>query len=387
MEKLIKTSNWIEINLDNLEYNFKGIKKRLPEGTKICMVVKSNAYGHGAVELSRIYEEYGADYLAVARVKEALELRNNGIKLPILNLGYTSPIAVEESIKQNVSMTIFDYEFAKEISEKAKSLGMDAKVHIKLDTGMSRLGYVVSNDNIEDIAQEIKKIGELENITVEGIYTHFATADAENKEFENLQMSRFSDVLGELEKLNILPKYRHCSNSAEILDEEERYNMVRPGIIQYGVYPSDEVKHTIDLKPVMVFKAKVTNVKIVQPGTSISYGRTYFTTVVEKIATIAIGYTDGFLRGRKNPYVYIKGVKCPVVGRICMDQTMVRVPMDLDVNIDDDVTIFGDENVSVDDVAIECDTISHEVMCKIGRRVERIYIKNGEIINAVSYLR
>lgn len=386
MDNRISVSNWVEINLDNLEYNFRGIKNKLPDNTKMCMVIKSNAYGHGAVELAKFYEELGADFLAVARTREAIELRQNGISLPILNLGYTNPNAIEESVSMDISMTVFEYEFVKKIDMIAAKQGKKAKVHIKLDTGMSRLGYVVLDDLVDDIYSEIEKISKLENVIIEGVYTHFATADAKNKEFENLQMHRFSEMIEKLEANDIIPQYIHCSNSAEILDTDERYNMVRPGIIQYGSYPSNEVSYTIDIRPVMSFKAKVTNVKILSPGTSISYGRTYFTTVREKIVSIAVGYTDGFLRGRRNPYVYINGEKCSVVGRICMDQCMVRVPMEMDVKIDDDVLIFGEELVTVSDVARDCDSIEHEIMCRIDRRVQRIYKRNNEIVKIVDYL-
>ncbi len=380
-------SNWLEINLDNLEYNFKGIKNKLPKGTKMCMVIKSNAYGHGAVEIAKFYEELGADFFAVARTGEALELRKNEIKLPILNLGYTNPNWIADSIKNDVSFTLYNYEFAEKINSIARAIGKKAKVHIKLDTGMSRLGYVVMEGKEDEIIQDIQKINKLDNIDIEGIYTHFATADARNKEFENLQMDRFSKMIKILEEMDIKPKYIHCSNSAEILDTDERYNMVRPGIIQYGIYPSNEVCYSIDLKPVMSFKAKVSNVKILDAGTSISYGRIYFTTVREKIVSISVGYADGFTRGRRNPYVYIKGERCPIVGRICMDQCMVRVPMDMDVKMDDDVLIFGEELITVVDVARDCDTIEHEVMCNIDRRVPRAYIKDKKVIKVVDYLK
>lgn len=386
MDDVLRGSDWLEINLDNIEYNLQGIKNKLPEDVKICMVIKANAYGHGAVELASLYQKLGVDFLAVARTREAIELRHNKINLPILNLGYTNPVSIEDSIKNDISMTIFRYNFAKEINETAKRLGKCAKVHIKLDTGMSRLGYVVLADRIDEIKLEIQKINNLEYIDIEGIYTHFATADAENKEFENLQIQRFSEMINSLENIGIKPKYIHCSNSAEILDTEEKYNMVRVGIIQYGIYPSDEVSREIDLKPVMSFKTKVSNVKVLNPGTSISYGRTYFTTVIEKIVSIAVGYADGFLRGRRNPYVYIHGEKCPVVGKICMDQCMVRVPMKMDVRINDDVLIFGEELVTVGDIARDCDTIEYEIMCRIDRRVQRVYTRDDEIVKITDYL-
>lgn len=378
--------NWVEIDLGSILYNLNGLRKKLPESTKVCMVIKSNAYGHGSAKLAKFYEENGVDFLAVARAREAFELRKAGVSLPILNLGYTNLANVEECIKQNVSMTVFNYEFAEEVNRIAKKINKTAKIHLKMDTGMSRLGYVVLENDVNAIVEEIEKISNLDFIEIEGMYTHFATADASNKEFEELQTGRFATMVEELEKKGLRPAYVHSSNSAEILDMEEKYDMVRIGIVQYGLYPSDEVKRSVDLKPAMSFKAKVSNIKILNPGTSISYGRIYFTTVKEKIATITVGYADGFLRGRKNPYVFIKGVKCSIVGRICMDQCMVRVPMDMDIHIDDDVLIFGKEDVTVDDIAHDCDTINYEVLCDVSRRVPRVYIQNGEIVDIVDYL-
>ena len=382
----INDSNWLEINLDAIEHNFRGLRNRLPKNTSMCMVLKSNAYGHGAVKLATLYEDLGADFFAVARSREGLELRKNNIKLPILNLGYTNISSIQANIDNNISMTVFSYEFANKINEFAKKLNKKAKIHIKLDTGMSRLGYVILDNKLDEIIGEIKKINDLEFVEIEGIYTHFATADAKNKEFENLQMHRFSEVINALKNIDIEAKYIHCSNSAEILDTEESYNMVRVGIIQYGIYPSNEVSKSVDLKPAMSFKAKVSNVKTLQAGTSISYGRIYFTTVFEKIVTVAVGYADGFLRSRRNPYVYIKGQKCQVVGRVCMDQCMVRVPMEIDVQVDDDVLIFGEDQITLEDIARDCDTIGYEVMCKIDRRVQRVYIKNNKVVDVVDYL-
>ena len=386
MSELIKYANWVEIDLDALEYNFKGIKNKVPDGVRMCMVIKSNGYGHGAVRIAKFYEEIGADFLAVARTQEGLELRDNGISLPILNLGYTDALEISEAIEGNISMTVFDYETAKKINEEAGKIGKKANIHIKLDTGMSRLGFLVYDKYRDDAVEETVKISQLENINIQGVFTHFANADEKIKEFERIQFDRFKDTVDALGKKGIVPEYIHCSNSAEILDTDEEYNMIRPGIIQYGVYPSDEIVKSVDIKPVMTFKAKVTNVKMLDAGISISYGRTYFTTSREKIVSIAVGYADGFLRGRSKPYVTINGVNCPVVGRICMDQCMAKVPKDMDVNIGDVVTIFGQGGSSVNEIASSCNTIEHEVLCNINRRVPRIYKRNGEIVDIVNYL-
>ena len=386
MSLINNSVNWVEVDLDAILYNLNGLRKKLPSQTKVCMVVKSNAYGHGSAKLAKFYEENGVDFLAVARAREAFEIRKAGVTIPILNLGYTNLPTVEDCIKNNVSMTIFDYEYAKKINDIAKKINKTAKIHLKMDTGMSRLGYVVLEEDIDHIVLEIEKISKLEYIEIEGMYTHFATADARTKEVEELQTGRFAKMVEALENKGLRPPYVHSSNSAEILDMEEKYDMVRMGIVQYGLYPSDEVSRSVDLKPAMSFKAKVSNIKILNPGTSISYGRIYFTTVKERIATITVGYADGFLRGRRNPYVFINGIKCPIVGRICMDQCMVRVPMDMDIKIDDDVLIFGSEHVTVDDIAHDCDTINYEVLCQVSRRVPRVYIQDGKIVDIVDYL-
>lgn len=386
MDRVITSANWVEIDLDALKYNYEGLRNKLSKDTKMCMVVKANGYGHGSVEMSKLYESLGADFLAVARSSEGLELRENGINLPILNLGFTNPNDYENIIDGNISSTIFDVETAEKLNEVASKINKIAKVHIKIDTGMSRLGFLALEKNYEKILKDVKYISELPNVKIEGIFTHFSTSDSKNKEFERIQLKRFENVIDMLQKNGLDVGIRHCSNSAEILDTDVEFDMVRPGIIQYGIYPSDEVNKTVDVKPVMSFKAKVTNVKILDPGTSISYGRTYFTTNQEKIASIAVGYADGFLRGRKNPFVYINGEKCPIVGRICMDQCMVRVPMDMDVKINDDVVLFGDGLISVTEIANSCDTIEHEVLCNINRRVPRIYKKDGEICNIIDYI-
>lgn len=386
MDKLIKYANWVEVDLDALEYNFNGIKNKLPKNVKMCMVVKANAYGHGSVELGKFYQEIGSDFLAVARTQEALELRKNEINLPILNLGYTDVDEFESAIENNISMTVFDYETATMIHEIATKLNKKANIHIKLDTGMSRLGFLVYDKYLESTIYEIQKISELESINIQGIYTHFANADEQIKEFERIQFDRFKNAIKLLDEKNISPEFIHCSNSAEILDTDEEFDMVRPGIVQYGIYPSDETLKSIDVKPVMSFKAKITNIKHLDAGISIGYGRTYFTTSREKIVSIAVGYADGFLRGRSKPYVTINGVNCPIVGRICMDQCMAKIPRDMEVNIGDEVVIFGEDSATVSEIATSCSTIEHEVLCNINRRVPRVYKRHGKIVKVVDYL-
>lgn len=385
MINIDKKVAWVEVNLDNLEFNYNELRKRVPDSAKMCMVIKADGYGHGAVELAKFYESIGADFFAVSRAKEAKELRDAGVKSPILNLGVTLEDEYEYMVEIDLSMTIFDYNVASKINEIAKSMGKVARLHIKLDTGMSRIGYVVEG-RLDYVVGEIKKISQLENIRLEGMFTHFANADEANPEFKNIQLARFKSVVDSLEEEGIKIELIHCSNSAAILNDDDDFNMVRPGVIQYGVYPSDEVEKNVAIKPVMSFKCRVANIKELGSGVSVGYGRNYFTSKTERIATITIGYADGFLRGRKGAYVYINGQKCPVTGNICMDQTMVRLPDGLDVKIGDEVLLFGEEYVTVEDVARECSTIVHEVWCNINRRVDRIYKRNGEFVKLVDYL-
>lgn len=385
MDGFARKVSWVEVNLDNLEFNYNELKKAVADSVKMCMVIKADGYGHGAVEIAKFYESLGADFFAVARGKEGKELRDAGIKLPIISMGVAFEDEYEMMVDNCVSMTIFDYGVACKIDSVAKKLNKTARVHIKLDTGMSRIGYVV-DDNVDYIIDEIRKISLLDNIMIEGIFTHFANVDEANPEFKDIQLARFKEVIGGLRDRGIDVGLVHCSNSAAILNDDDDFDMIRPGVIQYGVYPSDYVDKSVPIKPVMSFKCRVANIKQMKSGVSIGYGRNYFTSEVERIATITVGYADGFLRGRKNPYVYIKGRKCPVTGNVCMDQTMVRIPDDLDLQIGDEVLIFGEEYVGVEDVAKECSTIVHEVWCNINRRVDRFYKRNGKFVKKVDYL-
>ena len=367
------------VDLAAIQFNIKQIAAHIPDNVEKWAVVKADAYGHGAVAVTQSIEPI-VDGFCVSNIDEAVELRDAGITKKILVLGVSDVHAISLAIERKVTCTVASLEWIDLLLQSNIDVAGLA-VHIKIDSGMGRIGFRDSQDAQEAI-HRLEKAG----AQVEGIFTHFATADARNKEFENLQTHRFSEMVDKVKAMGVNIEYIHCSNSAEILDCDEKYDMVRPGIIQYGIYPSNEVSYSIDIKPVMTFKAKVSNVKVLDAGTSISYGRIYFTTVREKIISIAAGYADGFLRGRRNPYVYINGVKCSIVGRICMDQCMVRVPMDMDVKVNDDVVIFGDDLVSVDDVARGCDTIAHEVMCMMSRRVPRVYYRHGEIVSIVDYL-
>ena len=367
----MKRGTWAEINLNNIKHNFHSLKNTLKSDTKVCCVVKADAYGHGAVEVAKMLQQEKADYFSVARFEEAVELRNNNIHTPILCMGYISESDIEEAINRYIGITVYSYEMAKIINQKAGKLGKKASIHIKIDTGMSRLGFLTDDNSINDIL----KLKELINLNIDGIYTHFATADETDKKETYLQLERYKKVIDALEKANIDIQFKHVSNTAAIIDLKELgFNMVRLGIGLYGHYPSDEVSKEVELKPAMKLKTIITNIKTVAPGTKVSYGYTYEFKEASTLATLAIGYADGFDRTQNNPKVMINGILCDVVGRICMDQCMVKIPEGLNVNIEDEVLIMGAEvGVTAEDLASRRGTINYEVLCSVSRRVTRDY--------------
>ncbi|HGS9905805.1 TPA: alanine racemase [Clostridioides difficile] len=380
----ITVPTWAEINLDNLRFNLNNIKNLLEEDIKICGVIKADAYGHGAVEVAKLLEKEKVDYLAVARTAEGIELRQNGITLPILNLGYTPDEAFEDSIKNKITMTVYSLETAQKINEIAKSLGEKACVHVKIDSGMTRIGFQPNEESV----QEIIELNKLEYIDLEGMFTHFATADEVSKEYTYKQANNYKFMSDKLDEAGVKIAIKHVSNSAAIMDcPDLRLNMVRAGIILYGHYPSDDVfKDRLELRPAMKLKSKIGHIKQVEPGVGISYGLKYTTTGKETIATVPIGYADGFTRIQKNPKVLIKGEVFDVVGRICMDQIMVRIGKDIDIKVGDEVILFGEGEVTAERIAKDLGTINYEVLCMISRRVDRVYMENNELVQINSYL-
>lgn len=384
MNNKITAPTWAEINLDNIKFNLKNIKSRLNKDTKICGVVKANAYGHGAVEVSKLLQRENIDYLAVARLEEALELVQNYITLPILCLGYIPGESLEIAIKNNIDITIYSIEMAKEVQKISEKLGVTSNVHVKVDTGMSRIGFQPNESCINDIAQ----IYSLKNVNILGIYTHFATADEESKEFTYIQVDRFKYVISELEKIGIHIPIKHVANSAATIDcDNLEWDMVRCGIILYGYHPSEDVdKSKISLKPAMTLKTRIAHIKEIEPNVGISYGLKYVSAKKEKIATIPIGYADGFTRLQKNPKVLIKGEAFDIVGRICMDQCMVRFNKNIDIKIGDEVILFGEKEISAEKIASDLGTINYEVLCMVQRRVDRVYLERNAIVQVTSYL-
>ncbi|WP_425447118.1 alanine racemase [Dethiothermospora halolimnae] len=379
---------WAEINLDNLAHNIKEVRRVIDKGAMVTAVVKADGYGHGATTIAKTFLENGGDRLAVATLSEAIELRKSGIKAPILLLGYNPDSQVKEAIEYDITQTIYTYEQAKSISIEGEKQNKAAKIHIKVDTGMSRLGFLPEKESIKDI----ERIFSLPNLEIEGIFTHFAVADEKDKTETKEQYKKYSWIINELEKLEINIPIKHVANSATVIDiPEYSLDMVRAGIMLYGLYPSVEVnKEKVKLKPAMTLKARISNVKTLPKGKGISYGHIYKTNKETKVGTIPIGYADGFTRmltGKGE--VGIKGKRAEVIGRICMDQCMIDITDIDNVNIGDEVILFGDgtnNSPHIDEIADKLNTINYEIVCMVNRRVPRVYIKNQEIVKTKDYL-
>lgn len=379
---------WAEVDLDAIAHNIKEIRKITNPNAQIMAVVKADAYGHGFMEVARTLLENGADRLAVAVLQEGKQLRSRGVDVPILVLGAVSEENVDDLINFNITPNVFDYEFAKALSYAAERKEKVTKVHIKIDTGMTRLGFVAGEDNT-DIINEIVKISKLPYIEIEGIFSHFATSDETDSEYTLLQYRRFMDVVQGLEERGVKIPIKHICNSAGIMMYPQMHmDMVRPGIILYGMYPSDEVdKSKLNLIPAMTLKAGITYVKEVAAGRGVSYGKEYITDSVTKIATVPIGYADGYLRKlAKVGKMLVKGTEVPITGRICMDQCMIDVTNVHNIGKGDEAIIFGKTGVTIDDLAKWLETINYEVSCLIGKRIPRIYTKNGEAVKELNYL-
>lgn len=379
---------WAEIDLDSLAHNIKEVRRITNKEAIVTAVVKANAYGHGSIEAAKVFLENGANRLAVATLSEAVELRRADIDAPILILGYTPDSQHKIAVENDIIEAIYTLESAEKLSQVAGNLNKKAKVHIKVDSGMGRIGFPPVDSSID----KIEKISKLPNLEIEGIFTHFAKADEVDKAYTGKQFKNYKWVIEKLEDKNIQIPIKHVSNSAATIDlPEYNLNMVRGGIMIYGLYPSDEVdKEKVSLKPAMTLKAKISHLKEVPEGTGISYGQIFVTKRKSKIATIPIGYADGFTRLlTSKAEVAIKGKRAPIVGKICMDQCMIDVTDIEDVKVGDEVVLFGDGTNGVphiDEVAEKLGTINYEIVCMVGRRVPRVYIKDGKIIKIIDYL-
>lgn len=382
---------WAEISLNAIEHNYNVIRNKVADDTKVCCVIKADGYGHGAVELSQIYEKLGADFFAVSNIDEGIEIRKSGSKLPIVILGYTPVSEAENLAEYDISQAVFSLEYAKELSEKCVEEDCICKMHIKVDSGMSRIGFMCQEFPRDEYSiEEICEACCLPNLEVEGIFTHFCVSDedAEGREFTNKQYENFIHVRDSLKKRGVDISVVHCSNSGAIEDYPETCcDMVRAGIILYGLAPSSKLADRLDLVPAMTLKTVVAFVKEVQKGATISYGRTFTADRKMKIATVPIGYADGFIRqNAKDGYMMVNGKKAKIVGRICMDQTMLDVTDIEDVKTGDEVVVFGTgENgePTADSLAENTGTINYETVCLVGKRVPRIYIKDGKIENVM----
>ena len=382
---------WAEISLNAIEHNYNVIRNKVADDTKVCCVIKADGYGHGAVELSQIYEKLGADFFACSKIDEGIEIRKSGSKLPIVILGYTPVSEAKNLAAYNISQAVFSLEYAKELSEKCVEEDCICKMHIKVDSGMSRIGFMCQEFPRDEYSiEEICEACCLPNLEVEGLFTHFCVSDedAEGREFTNKQYENFIHVRDSLKKRGVDISVVHCSNSGAIEDYPETCcDMVRAGIILYGLAPSSKLADRLDLVPAMTLKTVVAFVKEVQKGATISYGRTFTADRKMKIATVPIGYADGFIRqNAKDGYMTVNGKKAKIVGRICMDQTMLDVTDIEDVKTGDEVVVFGTgENgePTADSLAENTGTINYETVCLVGKRVPRIYIKDGKIENVM----
>lgn len=368
MKKYLRT--YAKVDLEAIGHNISEVKNKVKKDVKVMAIVKADAYGHGAVRVANYLQEK-VDYFGVATIEEAIELRENGISKSILILGYTSPEQYDDLAKYNITQTIYNINMAEKIAENKK----DIKVHLAVETGMNRIGFKVSKDSIE----AVKKIMNMNNVIVEGIFTHFSCADELDKSYSKLQKDRYDEFLKLLKEENIDIPIKHVCNSAGIIEFEDHHlNMVRSGIITYGLYPSEEVdKNILKLKPALEWKAHVVNIAEVCEGEGISYGKTYITGEKTKIATVSIGYADGYMRSLSSKgRVLINGKFAPILGRVCMDQMMVDVTHIDNVKIEDEVTLVGqdaDKVITIEDIAKIAGSFNYEFACDIGKRVPRIY--------------
>ena len=387
-----KYQSYVEIDLDNLKHNYLELKK-ISYPAKISAVIKANAYGLGAITISRELEKIGLDYISVATLNEALELRNSDIYLPILVLGYVKNDSFKAIIQNRIEVTAYNYEQCKKMNDEAKSLNAVVDVHIKIDTGMGRLGYLIDNKNIESALMEIKKINSLSNIRIKGIYSHFSDADNSDFSYTNKQYEKFMDFILYLEQEGISIPIKHISNDAGAILHGYYLDMIRSGIGLYGYYPSETVKSSnkINLKGIASLFTIVSSVKKYEEGESIGYNRTFTTTKPTKVASIAIGYADGYpIQLSNKGYVKIRGKKAKIIGKVCMDQTMVDVSEIDDVKIGDNVLLYGCDKygeISIYEIAKLANTIVYDLICGITMRIPRVYIKNNEIVNIVNYLK
>lgn len=371
---------WAEISMDAIRHNIKTFKAYIQPQSKLMTVVKADAYGHGAVEVANEAIDAGADYLAVAFLDEAVQLRQAGINFPLLVLGYTTAEAAEEAIRNDITLTVFTIDVVEHIERVAEKLGKTARIHIKIDSGMNRIG-------IKDKTEALQLIQSIHspNVIVEGIFTHFADADNPDPAYTIEQFEHFTRLTDYLERHDASIPIKHCCNSAGTIAYPDMHlDMVRVGVSLYGLYPDEHLQSKISLKQAMSFRTKPVMIKTVEADQPISYGCTFSPEKPAKIATIPVGYADGFSRLLSNKgNVTAKGKRAPIVGRICMDQAMIDVTEIEELDNNDVITIFGDQQdgyISMAEVADQMNTIHYETTCLIGKRVPRVYVRDGKVL-------
>lgn len=370
----IQRGAWAEINLDAVAHNVQMAKANLKPTTKLCAVVKADAYGHGAVRVAQEAARNGADFFAVALLQEGVKLREAGIEKPILVLGAMLPEVAEICVRYDISHAVFDEERLYALNAAALKLHTKAKIHIKIDTGMHRIGV-----HVRDAGRFAKLAASLPGIYIEGVFSHFATADADDKQYAAYQFERFQEALHLIEAEGVHIPIRHIANSAALTElQEYQLDMVRQGITLYGLHPAHMIDCYKDFEPVMTVKTQVAFVKTLPPGETIGYGRTYTLTRPSVIATVPIGYADGVSRRLSNRgYMLVNGMKAPIIGRVCMDQTMLDVTDIPDVKLGSEVIVFGGRELPMELVAEWADTICYEIICDVSPRVPREYVRGN----------
>ncbi len=391
MELDIIKRTWAEVDLDAIEQNFRAIRAHIGKDTKLCCVVKADGYGHGAVKLAKLYSQLGADFFAVSNIDEALELRTSGIKEPVLILGYT-PVSLAKTLAdENITQAVYGLDYAKALSESAVDAGVTVDVHIKIDTGMSRIGFMCQsfpedNSSIDEISNACSMSG----LNPCGIMAHFAVSDEgeDGKEYTQRQLDAFEFTVKALADRGVhFPLVHHSNSGAVEYYKNAHLSMVRAGIILYGLAPNPALGSVLDLKPAMTLKTSVAFVKKLRKGSTVSYGRTFTADRDMIVATVPIGYADGYFRSlSQGGYMSVKGKRADILGRVCMDQTVIDVTDIENVRIGDEVTVFGmgeDGAPTASELASLAETINYEIICAVSKRVPREYVRNGEVVDVM----
>ncbi len=375
-----------KVDLDAMRHNIHELRKVLRPESKIMAVIKADGYGHGAIPLARDLIDNGVYHFAVSTLEEGIALRRSGIDYPILIMGYTPVDNYESLITYDLTQTVFKLSMGESLSQAALNQNKKARVHIKVDTGMGRVGFLSNDSSIETVCQ----IASMPQLFVEGIYTHFAKADESDKTYTKEQLSKFTYFIKALEKRGVHIPIKHASNSAGLMDVPHgHFDFVRAGISLYGLYPSEEVNHDVSLKPVLSLVSHIVMIKKVESGTKISYGGTFETSKPSRIATIPVGYGDGYPRTLSSKgRVLIRGKYAPIIGRICMDQMMVDITHVQDAKDGDEVVIIGQQgghSITTDEIAKLTHTINYEIVCQLGKRIPRVYFKNNLWADSIDY--